>query len=197
MIRGAAAALVVASLALPRVARAELPSTPVLSYEAVRRAPVGAWAEYLMTQAAEQESMRVRYTLVERGAKRLGIELDSRTPLGRMRVRLDFVPDGRDRWKLQKARMRMGDNAARDAPVPDALARIGAGDPPPGDVVGHEEIVVKVGAVPTEHYRRAGEWPVDVWMSDGVAPIGLVRLADGHGGTLELVASGRGGKSDF
>jgi hypothetical protein len=75
--------------------------------------------------------------------------------------------------------------------------------PDPNTVVGKETVKVAAGTFKTTHYRdkvQAGS--VDVWVSDEVAPLGLVKVLttpDAKQGTpgtavMELQATGKGAK---
>jgi hypothetical protein len=192
----AAACLGAALLLAPR-AQAQTPNNQI-SFSAVMKAPVGAWAEYLMTRDEHERPVRVRYTLAERSAKAVAIELDSATPEGHVLVRMDYVADGPSRYRLERARMKMPDGKLQVLPTPAGShgqgAGFGKGDAF-GQSVGKESIRVGAGTFQAEHWKQAG---TEVWMDDKALPVGLVKLTTGGDGpTVELVAMGKGGKSGF
>ena len=117
-----------------------------------------------------------------------------------MLMRLDFEPSGPTRWKLAKAKMKMGKEPPRDMPIPEhaeGTTTVGKDDTF-GEPVGREEVVVKGGKFIADHYRRKIEsWTTEVWMDDKFFPVGLVKLEDGNEGSVQLVAQGKGGKSGF
>jgi hypothetical protein len=65
------------SPAVEQTAKLEMVLLKQLSYEAMMRTQIDAWADYLVSEDGEQQKMRV--TLVERSSKRLAIEADSMT----------------------------------------------------------------------------------------------------------------------
>jgi hypothetical protein len=183
-------------VALPGAARAQAPSTQI-AFNAITKAPPGSWAEYLMTKEGEEQTVKVRYTLVSRTAKLMAVELDSTTPMGHMIMRLDFKPDGSEAWKVAKARMKMGAEPVRDMPVPEGegMGRL-AKDASFGELVGREDVAVKAGKFSADRFRtKHVGWTTEVWVDDKLFPVGVVMLKDGQGGKVELVATGKGGKS--
>jgi hypothetical protein len=198
------AAALVAALLVPSLALAQA-SNNQISYGAITRAPVGSWAEYRISKEGA-DPVKVRYTLVARDAKQIAVEVDSQTSLGRVVMRMTFAPDPKDatRWNLVAARMRMPDGEMRDMPVPGQGARargqgasFSKGDRF-GERIGREEIAIPAGKRSAEHFRRKDESGTsEVWMDDQVLPVGMVKLRDAAGGTVELVATGAGGRSAF
>lgn len=180
------------------VAKAQTPNTQI-SYASVMKSPVGSWADYVMSKEGEAQTVRVRYTLVRRDAKQVVLEIDSATPMGRVSMRLEFVPKGSDtRWKLDKAKVKMADNPPRDMPLPEGSMSTFGKDDSFGDKVAHEDVVVKAGKFGADHYRRKLDgWATELWIDDKAQPMGMVRLVDGEGGRIELVATGKDGKSAF
>jgi hypothetical protein len=192
-----AAAILAVLLAGTGIAAAQTPNTQI-AYGSIAKAPVGAWADYIMSKDGEAQTVRVRYTLVKRDAKQIALEMDSATPMGRMLMRLEFAPRGDAHWKLDKAKIKMGDNPARDIALPEGAMSGFGKDDSFGDKLAHEDIAVKGGRFSTDHYRRKVEqWTTDVWIDDKVLPMGMVRLVDGEGGRIELIGTGKDGKSGF
>ena len=196
-LRTTAALAVVLFCVVTSRASAQTPNTQI-AYHAVTKAPVGAWAEYLMSKEGETQTVRARYTLVKRDAKQVVLEMDSTTPMGRMSMRLEFAPNGEARWKLSTAKVKMGDNPPREITLPDGAMSSFGKDDSFGDKVAREDVVVKAGKFAADHYRRkVDSWTTELWIEEKVFPMGMVRLVDGEGGRVELVATGSGGKSAF
>lgn len=191
-----AAAVFGAALLVPHLAAAQSPNNQI-SFTAVMKAPPGAWADYVMTRDEHTRPVRVRYTLVERTAKAAAIELDSSAPAGRALVRMEYVADGADRYRLQRAVMKMPDGKLQVLPTPGGpqakSASFGKGDTF-GTKVGNEAVRVGAGTFQAEHWRSGTS---EVWMDDKALPVGLVKLTGEDGAAVELVAMGRGGKSAF
>jgi hypothetical protein len=193
-------ALLLAVCIAPRLAQAQQAPTNQISYDAMMHAPVGAWSDYLMSKEGEAQTVRARYTLIERSSKRLVLEIDLLSPMGRMLSRLEFAPDG-GRWTLVKARRKLGTEAAKDMPPPEGAdgkgMSFGKGDSF-GDLLGRASVTVKAGKFDAAHYRReANGWATEIWIGDKAQPTGIVQVTDGQGGRTELLATGKGGQSGF
>lgn len=75
--------------------------------------------------------------------------------------------------------------------------------PDPQSLVGEETVKTAAGTFKAKHYRRkvktaGGDAVIDLWATDGAAPLGLVKMAQAMGAqttSMELVASGKGAKS--
>ncbi len=203
MIRALLGALFFAVSSAPFIAHAQQAPTNQISYggdhACARRRVVEDF--YLMSKEGEAQTVRVRYTLVERSSKRLVLEIDLLTPMGRMLSRLEFAPDG-GRWKLVKARRKIGTEAAKDLPPPDGPdgkgMSFGKGDSF-GDEVGRGPVTVKAGKFDATHYRReASGWATEIWIGDKAQPTGMIQVTDGQGSRIGAsVATGNGGKSGF
>ncbi len=190
-------AVVAVWCAAASTASAQTPNTQI-AYQALTKAPVGAWAEYIMSKEGETQTVRARYTLVKRDAKQVVLEMDSTTPMGRMSMRLEFAPNGESRWRLSTAKVKMGDNPPREIALPDGAMSSFGKDDSFGDKVAREDVVVKAGKYTADHYRRkVDSWTTELWIEDKVFPMGMVRLVDGEGGRVELVATGKDGKTSF
>ncbi|MEO6954704.1 MAG: hypothetical protein ABI321_23090 [Polyangia bacterium] len=187
-------------IGLPSFAHAQ--ANNQISFAAIMKAPVGSWAEYVMSKDGEAETVNVRYTLVQRDAKHIALEIDSKTPMGHMLMRLQFDPDGA-RWKLAKAKVKVGTGDARDAPLPpDDPSNVFGKEDDFGKKVGHESVSTAGGKRETTHFRRKtegeeGQLSTDVWIDDKVFPVGLVKLTDGRGSKVELAATGTGGTTQL
>ena len=193
-------ALVGLLLLLPSVSFAQ--ANNQISYAAITKAPVGSWAEYVMSKEGEAETVNVRYTLVQRDTKHIALEIDSKTPMGHMLMRLQFDPDG-SRWKLAKAKVKVGTGDARDAPLPpDEPSNVFGKNDDFGKKIGHDTITTQGGKRSADHFRRKtegedGAMNTDVWIDDKVFPVGLVKLTDGRGSKVELSGTGTGGTAQL
>lgn len=189
-------AIVVAALSLSGVAFAQ--QNP-MSYEALARSKPGQWAEYTMSMKGQPQTIKMRYALVEKTPKTMGLEVDSQTPMGPVLMHMQFDSAG-TQWKLQKARMQLGANPPQDMPA----AQLSGGDikkgEPPGKLVGTESVKTPAGTFSTKHYQKQVQVPgqgastVDVWMNDKAMPTGLVKMADAHGAEAVLTAMGTDAK---
>lgn len=190
-----------ACLSLSRAAVAQSPSgNAPMSYEAIAKAEVGAWAEYTTAVKGKPDAIKVRYALVEKTAKRIAIEIDGQTPMGPLLVRMEFEAGGPDSWKLTKARMQMAGASAQDMPMPAEVPTIKKGEKV-GELVGKSALKTPSGTFDTEQYRKSFQqggvnMTIDFWMSDKVLPVGLVKQSttDGNLTTL-LAATGTGATS--
>ncbi len=169
-----------------------------LMYDAVAKAKAGTWAEYSMSMGAQ--TLKMRYALVERSDKRVGMEIDAQTPMGHALTHVTFEAAGPAELKMVQARMQMGDNPPQDMP-PALLAQSGINkNEAPGKLVGAEKVTVPVGTFDCKHYERvlpaeAGGSTVQVWMSDKALPTGLVKMTDSRGVTMVLSATGGDAKA--
>jgi hypothetical protein len=196
MIRAAAVLLAVA---LASSASAQV-SNNQIAYAAIVKAPPGSWADYRITKEDAEEPVRVRYTLVTRDEHHVVLEVDSQTALGRVVMRMEFTPapGERARWNLTAAKMKTPEGQVQQMPIPAQheakSASFGKGDSF-GTRVGRESVTVPAGKFSAEHYKQGGaDGAAEVWIDDKVLPVGMVRLDDGSGGRVELMAVGRGGK---
>jgi hypothetical protein len=171
-------AIFAVALLLPSLARAQaVGGGAQMSFEALDKAPAGAWADYAVAlAAAPKAALTMRYAVVGRSAKLLALEVVSQTPMGPMTVRMEFAPEPPDGWRLVKTRMKMGDAPAEDMPPPPTVLKRGD---TVGELVGKETLTTPLGPLACNHYRRkTGDGTFDFWMNDKVLPIGLVKMAD-------------------
>ena len=174
---------------------------PQMSYEAVMAAPVGSWAEYITTMQGQTAQVKIRYSLVERTAKKMSIEIDGQTPLGPLLMRMDYEPAPPDGWKLAKARMQMGTGQVQEMPVPADAAPVKKGAEM-GTPVGAGAVKTSAGNFECKQFRRAlpanlspGGKPLtfDLWVSPKAMPVGLVKQSESEGRmTTVLAAMGTG-----
>ena len=165
--------------------------SPQMSYEAVTKAPVGSWAEYTTSMKGRTEQVKIRYSLVERSAKKMALEIDGQTPMGALLMRMEYEPAGEGAWKLSKAKMQMGGGAAQEMPIPPSTPLLKKGDEL-GEVVGKSSVKTAVGTFDAKQYKKTlPQGTFDLWMSDKVFPVGLVKQSDAEG-KLTTVLTGTG-----
>lgn len=179
------------------LAHAQGAGTPQISYEAISGAPQGAWAEYETTMKGQAQKLTMRYALVEKTAKKMALEINGQTPMGALVMRMELTPgDGPNSWKVSGAQMSMGGQPPKDMPVPPNTPPIKKGEGV-GKVVGHGAVKTAVGTFETKQYESSiPQGTINIWMSDKVAPVGLVKqeLSDGQLTTI-LTATGTGATS--
>jgi hypothetical protein len=197
-----AQAPVAPSPAVPPAAHGGASSGLSFDVGALSRAPTGSWADYRMAPTAiadtTTKAMVIRYSLVERAAQKMSLEIDTPTPKGDVIVRFDMAPVDKDTWKLVGGRMKRGDDSADMTKDEVAAAPVMKSGQQPGQLVGSESITVPAGTFACKHYRNKltsdAKSPVlDVWVSDTVAPTGLVKsMLSPAGITMQLAAVGVG-----
>ncbi len=153
-----------------------------MSYEAIQKAPLGSWAEYVTTMKGRTESVKFRYSIVEKTAKKIAIEVDGTTPMGAMLMRMEYEPAGEGALKVTKARMQMGDGAAMEMPIPPGTPLLKK-EADTSDLVGKETIKTAIGSFDCKKYKKTvnqGQINMSfhVWISDKALPIGLVKQAN-------------------
>ncbi len=194
-VRSIASALAALLVLYPLVAWGDpvAPSAPgdQLLYEALMKAPVGTYADYLLSSEGEKETLVMHYALVERSDIRLAIEIEVATPEGPFLTRLEYIPDGDTAWKLDHARVKVGKHPVQTVPPPGtSIIRKGTFE---GKLLGQEKISTKAGAFDATHYQQGA---YEVWMSDRALPLGLVKKV-GHSTTEILQKVGSGKKSQL
>lgn len=171
-----------------------------LSYDAIMKAPVGSWAEYVTTMKGRPDQMKVRFALVEKTAKTFALEMDGQTPMGPMLMRMDYVAAGEGVWKIAKLRMQQGASAPAEVPIPPNAPPLKKGETV-GEPVGTSSVKTPAGTFDAKQYRKKIEqgpvkMTVDLWMSDKVLPVGLVKQSsEDTGFVMMLAATGNGATS--
>src|SRR5678809_389510 len=82
------------------------------------QSPAGARAEYNMS-IGQMTGTTLRYSLVEKSAKSMAIEIETQMPA--IVMRMDFSANG-DAWKLSRIRMKMGTGQVQEVPPPESGA---------------------------------------------------------------------------
>jgi DUF3108-like len=199
----------IASLAVPALARAQHGggSGADLDYAALAKAQTGAWAEYTMTMknappgpdGKPMPPMKMRYALVEKSAKNMTIEIETSTPMGEIQVQMKYAPAGPEAWKVVAGKMRMGTQTMELQPAQIAKSGQVTKDPKAlGTLVGNESVTTPAGTFDCRHYTKTvqdqtgASLTVDLWVSDKVAPAGMVKsVAKDKGIELLLAATGK------
>ncbi len=165
-------------LALPRAVHAQTAGVPVGMPLAIDMAkvPVGAWAEYSMTMGSI--SLSSRWALVARDSSSNTLELTSSGAAMSKPVvlRMVLAADPTTNPKLKKPIVvKLGHDDPMLAPPDTPVQRFQR--PDPKSLVGQEEIKVAAGTFATSHYRDKNAMGiVDVWVSDKVPPLGVVKV---------------------
>lgn len=183
--------LALLAVLVPSLALAQNANNAQMSYEAVAKAPVGSWAEYTTTMKGRNETVKIRYALVEKTAKSMAIEIDGTTPMGPVLMRMEYQPTGADAYKISKAIMQMGTNAPQEMPVPPNAPLLKKGEEV-GEPVGKTSIKTAAGTFDCKQFRKTiPQGTFDLWMNDKVLPVGLVKQAS-QDGTLMTILSATG-----
>jgi hypothetical protein len=167
------------------------PGNASLSFESLAKAPAGAWAEYSMMLGTKKGGT-MRYSLVEKSAKSLGLEIETVTPP--LVMRMDFSANGPSAWKLSRIRMRMGSGPVQDAPPPEGTDQAIKKGGNFGTLLGSEPLKTPAGSFQCRHYKQTtAEGVTEVWMSDQVLPSGLVQTTVASlGARITLESTGTG-----
>jgi hypothetical protein len=176
----------------------------------LQKAAVGSWAEY--GTSIGKTPMKSRWALVARDASSTTLEVST-----------EGGPFAKARGKVTLKMVLDPDPIGAAKPVKEIVVQLGDGEPvqqpPNGPVqkfhkpdaktlVGRETIKVAAGSFKTTHYRDLSPaGTVDVWVSEKVVPLGLVKVVTASKAktgeasssplppvTMELVATGRGAK---
>jgi hypothetical protein len=189
-----AAALISATISVGSVAFAQQQNP--ISFDAINKAKNGQWAEYTMSMKGQAQTIKMRYAVVERSDKLLGLEVDSKTPMGPVVMHMQFTPTNAETWNMSKAVVQIGEQKKFMTAEEMKTGDIKKADAP-GKLVGTETVTVPAGKFEAKHYQRKatmpgapGEQTIDVWMSEKALPTGLVKMAASNG--VEAVLSGTG-----
>jgi hypothetical protein len=187
----------------PTAALAQMDSQPPMPMVVdLKKAEVGTWASYSMSMA--QINMTAKFALVGRDASSVTMETTMEGGMmammgGKMTVKMVRDPDPTNAAKpVKQVIMQLGDQDPMLAP--DNMPAQKFNKPDPKTVVGKETIKVAAGSFKTTHYRnKTAQANVDLWVSEDVPPMGLVKLvlepgAQQPGMTMELQSSGKGAK---
>jgi hypothetical protein len=167
------------------------PGNASLSYEALSKSQPGTWAEYNMT-VGSAKGTTMRYSLVEKTAKTMALEIETQMPP--IVMRMDFAANG-EAWKLARIRMKMGTSAIQEVPAPDSGAdQIIKKGGTFGTLLGTETLKTAAGSFECKHYKQTtAQGDGEVWMSDKVLPAGLVQtVVSALGAKITLSAIGTG-----
>jgi len=201
MHRSIVAVVLVAGLGLAATASAQ--QNYPISFETISKAKSGQWAEYTMSMKGQAQTIKMRYAIVERSDKQLGLEVDSNTPMGPVVMHMLYTSTGPEAWNLSKAVVKMGDQKKFMSPEEMKSGEIKKADTP-GKLLGTESVTVPAGKFEAKHYQRKaampgapGETQIDVWMSDKAGPTGLVKMTAANGVEAVLSSTGSDAKSQL
>jgi len=145
----------------------------------LKKAPVGAWAEYGMKFG--ELDMTSRWALVARDDNSTTMEMSMNNPMasqmgGRITLRMVMDPDpvkAANPVKEMVVQFADGDPMLAPAEAPRQKFQ----KPDPRTLVNKETIKVPAGSFKTSHYRdHTTVGTVDVWVSEDVPPLGLVKV---------------------
>jgi hypothetical protein len=163
----------------PTAARAQMtqgPPTPMATD--LSKITVGSWAKYNMTMGT-MPPMTMKMALVNRSAAGNNLEMSVEGGMaaraGNVVTQMTLAPGSTG--SVQKLVLQVGANDPMEMPVEGAQAHQFA-KPDPKTLVKEETIKVAAGSYKTKHYHDKtpqGD-TVDYWVTESVAPIGLVRI---------------------
>jgi hypothetical protein len=174
------ALLFVASIvSLPAVAAAQMtqgPPTPMATD--LSKITVGSWAKYNMTMGT-MPPMNMKMALVGRSAAGNSLEMSVEGGMaaraGNVVTQMTLAPGSTG--TVQKLVLQVGANDPMEMPMEGAQAHQFA-KPDPKTLVKEETVKVAAGSFKTKHYHDKtpqGD-TVDYWVTESVAPIGLVKI---------------------
>ncbi len=174
------ALLFVASIVtLPAIAEAQMtqgPPTPMATD--LSKITVGSWAKYNMTMGT-MPPMTMKMALVGRSAAgnslEMSVEGGMAAKAGNVVTQMTLAPGSTG--SVQKLVLQVGANDPMEMPIEGAQAHQFA-KPDPKTLVKEETIKVAAGSYKTKHYHDKtpqGD-TVDFWVTESVAPIGLVKI---------------------
>jgi len=164
---------------VPALASAQMtqgPPTPMATDLA--KITVGSWAKYNMTMGT-MPAMTMKMALVNRSAAGNSLEMSVEGGMaaraGNVVTQMTLAPGSTG--SVQKLVLQVGTNDPMEMPVEGAQAHQFA-KPDPKTLVKEETIKVAAGSYKTKHYHDKtpqGD-TVDFWVTESVAPIGLVKI---------------------
>ena len=167
----------------PGSALAQQPGQPPQLPMAVdlKKAPVGAWAEYNMT-IGQVPPMKARMALVAKSAQTNTLEMIMEGGMlsmaGGKLVMQTIVDADQDKENpVKKVTMQIADNDPMEMPI-DSKQQKQFHRPDPKSLVKEETIKVAAGTFKTKHYRdkTPGGDLFDFWVSPEVPPFGIVKV---------------------
>ena len=168
-------ALLACSLAVPAVASAQMASGPAIPLAVdLSKVALGSWAKYNTTMGSMPPTA-MKMALVNRSAAGNTLEMSAEGGMalgaGSVVTQITLPPDSNTASKMV---LQVGANDPMEAPVPPQKFT----KPDPKKLVKAETIKVAAGSFKTKHYHdKTPEGDtVDFWVSDTVAPLGLVKI---------------------
>ncbi len=163
----------------PGIASAQMtqgPPTPMATE--LSKITVGSWAKYSMAMGT-MPPMTMKMALVSRSAAGNSLEMSVEGGMaaraGNVVTQMTLAPGSTG--SVQKQVLQVGANDPMEMPIPEAQAHQFA-KPNPKTLVKEETIKVAAGSYKTKHYHDTtpqGD-TVDYWVTESVAPIGLVKI---------------------
>jgi hypothetical protein len=171
----------IVGLVIPAAASAQMtqgPPTPLATDLA--KVASGSWSQYSMT-VGTMPPMTMRMALVGKNAAgntiEMSVEGGMTAKMGKVVTQVTLKPGADWDGNVQKLVLQVGANDPMEMPTNGAQARQFA-KPDPKKLLKDETIKVAAGSFKTKHYRdkTAQGDSVDFWVTDTVAPIGLVKI---------------------
>jgi hypothetical protein len=168
---------------VPASALAQQPGQPPQLPMAVdlKKAPVGAWAEYNMT-IGQVPPMKARMALVAKSPATNTLEMIMEggmlsTAGGKVVMQTIVDADQDKENPVKKVTMQISDNDPMEMPI-DSKQQKQFHRPDPKSLVKEETIKVAAGTFKTKHYRdkTPGGDAFDFWVSADVPPFGIVKV---------------------
>ncbi len=159
----------------------------------------GVWAWYDLTDGASggQFVMRLAIVKTEQVRRKTGywLELEVVPMVGFKSIyKMLLTGPASDSANIHKVLQRSGADPVEEVPVPEKPAGEAApAKEPERKLLGVETVETLGGPVEAEHYEvRGAEGAFEVWLSDKVPPMGVVRMKSADG-DLKLRSFGKGG----
>jgi hypothetical protein len=155
------------------------------------KAAPGAWSEYAMSMPGQAEARSLKYTVTEKTPKQITLQMEFQTPMGPAMSRLVFQPAADGSWAVAKASRQPPGGESKEVPAaqlpPIKITKTDAGT----TLLGNEKLTTPAGTFETRHLRKTSpQGHYDLWVSDKVAPTGIVKLTDPRGLEMRLKAMG-------
>jgi hypothetical protein len=147
----------------------------------LKKVPIGSWAEYKI--AFGDKAAQARWALVGRKPDNVIIEMimeggPAAQMGGKMTARLVMSPDPTKTDKpVKQMVMQLEGQDPMEMPTQGTNQKFEK--PDPKKLVGKETITVPAGSIATSHYRdnNPERGTIDMWISESVPPLGLVKLS--------------------
>jgi hypothetical protein len=196
-------------LILPAAASAQMPQGPPMPLVTdLAKVPVGSWAQYSVTAGTlPPSSMRV--SLVAKGPTyntiEMAVEGGAMAKVGKVVMQMTLRAGADRAGTVQKMIMQLGANDPMEMPNAGTDAQFSK--PDPKTFIKEETVKATAGSFKAKHYhiKTPQEDSADYWVTEKVAPIGLVKMEIASKSNaivkgpvkMELTGSGRDAKASI